>query len=37
MVNYKPQIGDIVLIDSDQTGARIVKFFMTAPTWYKHI
>jgi len=34
---YKSQIGDIVLIDSDKTGARIVKFFMTAPTWYQHL
>lgn len=29
--------GDIVLEDSDKTGAKIVKFFMTAPTWYQHL
>lgn len=36
-MNYIPRIGDIFLCDSDRTGAKIVKFFMTAPTVYQHI
>lgn len=35
-MNYKPQVGDIILEDSNKFGARIVKFFMTAPTFYQH-
>jgi hypothetical protein len=29
--------GDIFLVDSTRTGAKIVKFFMTAPTWVHHL
>ena len=29
--------GDGFLIDSDKTGARIVKFFQTAPTIFQHL
>ena len=29
--------GDIFLIDSEKTGAKIVKFLMTAPTIWQHI
>jgi len=29
--------GDIFLNDSDKKGPRIVKFFMTAPTWIHHL
>lgn len=36
-MNYTPQIGDIILEDSNKTGPKIVKFFMTAPTWYQHL
>lgn len=36
-MNYEPKIGDIILEDSKQTGPKIVKFFMTAPTWYQYI
>lgn len=32
MENPSLQTGDILLIDSQKTGAKIVKFFMTAPT-----
>lgn len=31
------QTGDIFLVDSTKTGAKIVKFFQTAPTWYQHL
>ena len=37
MEHYKAQCGDIFLCDSDRTGAKIVKFFMTAPTWYQYL
>jgi len=33
-MDYQAQLGDIFLCDSDRLGARIVKFFMQAPTWY---
>lgn len=33
----KFQAGDIFLCDSDRTGAKIVKFFMTAPTIWQHL
>lgn len=33
-MEYKAQCGDIFLCDSDRIGAKIVKFFMQAPTWY---
>ncbi len=36
-MNYIPQIGDIILSDSDKTGPKIVKFFMTAPTVFQHL
>ena len=36
-MSYIPQIGDIILEDSDNTGAKIVKFFMTAPTVWHHL
>ncbi len=29
--------GDIFMNDKDNTGANIVKFFMTAPTWLHHL
>jgi len=29
--------GDIFMNDKDNTGANIVKFFMTAPTWFHHL
>ena len=31
------QCGDIVFTDSNKTGARIVKFLMTAPTCWHHL
>ncbi len=31
------QPGDVFLVDSHRTGAKIVKFFQTAPTWVQHI
>lgn len=31
------QTGDIFFVDSNKTGAKIVKFFQTAPTWYQHL
>jgi len=34
---YNPQIGDIILEDSNRTAAKIVKFLMTAPTLWHHI
>ena len=35
MILLKP--GDIFLNDrSNKTGVKIVKFFMTAPTWVHH-
>lgn len=37
MTNIKIKPGDIFLIDSNKTGAKIVKFFQTAPTWYQHL
>jgi len=36
-MNYIPQIGDIILSDSNKTGPKIVKFFMTAPTVFQHL
>ncbi len=36
-MNYIPKCGDIFLCDSNRTSANIVKFFMTAPTWYQYI
>jgi hypothetical protein len=36
-MDYIPQLGDIILEDSNKVGPRIVKFFMTAPTVYHHI
>lgn len=36
-MEYNAQCGDIFLCDSDRTGAKIVKFFMTAPTWYQYL
>jgi len=36
-MDYVPQIGDIILEDSNKTAAKIVKFFMTAPTWYQYL
>jgi hypothetical protein len=36
-MDYNAQCGDIFLCDSDRTGAKIVKFFMTAPTWYIYL
>jgi len=35
MIDLLP--GDIFLNDKDNTGANIVKFFMTAPTWLHHL
>ena len=37
MLKSKIQKGDLFLVDSDNTGAKIVKFFMIAPTWYHHL
>ena len=34
-MEYKAQMGDIFLVDSDKTGAKITKFFMQAPTIYQ--
>ena len=31
------QPGDFFLVDSKKTGAKIVKFFQTAPTWVQHL
>ncbi len=36
-MNYTPQVGDIILEDSDRLGAEIVKFFMTAPSIWHYI
>lgn len=36
-MEYKAQCGDIFLCDSDRTGAKIVKFLMTAPTIWQHL
>jgi hypothetical protein len=34
-MKYKAQCGDIFLCDSDRSGAKVVKFLMTAPTiWH---
>lgn len=33
-MNYNAELGDIFLCDSNRIGAKIVKFFMQAPTWY---
>ena len=37
MINVEIKPGDIFLIDSDKTGPKIVKFFMTAPTMWHHL
>lgn len=37
MEKYYPRIGDIILSDGNHTGAKIVKFFMTAPTIWHYI
>lgn len=37
MIEYKAILGDIFLCDSDRTGAKIVKFLMTAPTVWQWI
>ena len=34
---YNAKCGDIFLCDSDRIGARIVKFFMTAPTLWQYL
>ena len=34
-INIEP--ADFFLVDSQKTGAKIVKFFQTAPTWVQHI
>ena len=31
------QTGDIFFVDSNKSGAKIVKFFQTAPTWVHHL
>jgi hypothetical protein len=36
-MEYNAKCGDIFLCDSDRTGAKIVKFFMTAPTVWQYI
>lgn len=36
-MDYKPQTGDIFLCDSDRMGAKMVKFFMQAPTLWQWI
>jgi len=36
-MNYKPQIGDIFLCDSDRLGATIVKFLQQSPTIWQQI
>lgn len=36
-MEYKAKLGDIFLCDSDRIAAKIVKFFMTAPTIYQYI
>lgn len=36
-MEYKAEVGDIIFQDSDKTGAKIVKFLMTAPTVWHHI
>jgi hypothetical protein len=36
-MEYKAKVGDIFLCDSDRTGAKIVKFFMTASTAWQYI
>jgi hypothetical protein len=36
-MEYKARCGDIFLCDSDRTGAKIVKFLMTAPTIWQHV
>lgn len=34
--NYNPQVGDVVLSDSNRFGAKCVKFFMQSPTvWHQ--
>lgn len=37
MNNYRPQLGDIFLCDSDRFAAKIVKFLMQSPTIYHQI
>lgn len=36
-MNIEFQTGDIFFVDSTKSGAKIVKFFQTAPTWYQHL
>ena len=36
-VDYKPQVGDIVLMDSQKLGARIVKYLMRSPTVWQDL
>jgi hypothetical protein len=36
-MNYEAKLGDIFLCSSDRVAAKIVKFFMTAPTWYQYL
>jgi len=35
--DYFPEVGDIILEDSQKTGAKIVKFFMAAPTVWQYL
>ena len=37
MEDYTLTTGDIILVDSQKGGAKIVKFFMTAPTWVQYL
>lgn len=37
MQNVEILPGDIFLVDSNKNGPKIVKFFMTAPTWVVHL
>lgn len=37
MIDINFQTGDIFFVDSKKTGAKIVKFFQTAYTWYIHL
>lgn len=36
-MEYVHQVGDIIFKDSDQGGAKVAKFFMTAPNMWIHI
>lgn len=36
-MEYISQVGDIIFKDSDQPGAKVAKYFMTAPTVWHHI